>query len=82
MATVKDALPDGLVRRFHLVSLPFSWALSEDKEYVQALGREFLKSRVEKFYTSHCTGSKGYRILDDIMGEGLEYFPAGSKVRI
>ena len=86
LAAVKDALPDRPIKAlfggFHLVSLPFSWTLSEGKESVEALGREFLKSRVEKFYTSHCTGSKGYRILKDIMGERLEYFPAGSRVRI
>lgn len=86
LAAVKDALPDRPIKAlfggFHLVSLPFSWTLSEGRESVEALGREFLKSRVEKFYTSHCTGSKGYRILKDIMGERLEYFPAGSRVRI
>lgn len=86
LAAVKDALPDRTIKAlfggFHLVSLPFAWTLSERKESVRALGRELLQSHVEKFYTSHCTGSKGYRILKDIMGERLEYFPAGSKVRI
>ena len=61
---------------------PFSWTLSEDKESVRALGQALLQSGVEKFYTSHCTGSKGYRILKDVMGESLEYFSAGSSVRI
>jgi 7,8-dihydropterin-6-yl-methyl-4-(beta-D-ribofuranosyl)aminobenzene 5'-phosphate synthase len=86
LAAVEDTLPDRTIKAlfggFHLVSLPFAWTLSERKESVRALGRELLQSHVEKFYTSHCTGSKGYRILKDIMGERLEYFPARAKVRI
>lgn len=86
LAAVRDALPDHPIRAlfggFHLVSLPLSWTLSEDKESVRALGQALLQSGVEKFYTSHCTGSKGYRILKDVMGESLEYFSAGSSVRI
>lgn len=86
LAAVKDALPDRPIKSlfggFHLVSLPLSWTLSEDKKSVRALGQALLQSGVEKFYTSHCTGSKGYRILKDIMGERLEYFSAGSRVRV
>jgi len=86
LAAVRDALPDRCIKAlfggFHLVSLPLSCTLSEPKESVRALGQELLQSRVEKFYTSHCTGSKGFRILKDIMGETLGYFSAGSKVRI
>jgi 7,8-dihydropterin-6-yl-methyl-4-(beta-D-ribofuranosyl)aminobenzene 5'-phosphate synthase len=86
LAAVKAALPNRSIKAvfggFHLVSFPFSWSLSENKESVRALGQELLQSRVEKFYTSHCTGSKGYRILKDMMGERLEYFSAGSRVHI
>jgi 7,8-dihydropterin-6-yl-methyl-4-(beta-D-ribofuranosyl)aminobenzene 5'-phosphate synthase len=86
LAAVEDAFPDRRIKAlfggFHLVSLPFSWTLSERKEAVRALGQEFLQSRVDKFYASHCTGSKGYRILKRIMGERLEYFAAGSRVHI
>jgi 7,8-dihydropterin-6-yl-methyl-4-(beta-D-ribofuranosyl)aminobenzene 5'-phosphate synthase len=85
LAAVK-ALPGRPIKAlfggFHLVSLPFSWTLSENRASVQGLGQELLQSGVERFYTSHCTGSKGYRILKYIMGERLEYFSAGSKVRI
>lgn len=86
LAAVKDALPDRPIKSlfggFHLVSLPLSWTLSEDKKSVRALGQALPQSGVETFYTSHCTGSKGYRILKDIMGERLEYFSAGSRVRV
>jgi 7,8-dihydropterin-6-yl-methyl-4-(beta-D-ribofuranosyl)aminobenzene 5'-phosphate synthase len=83
LASVKDALPGSITavfRGFHLISLPLSWTLSERRESVRALGEELLQSQVEKFCTSHCTGSKGYRILKEIMGETLGYFSAGSKV--
>ena len=86
LAAVRDASPDHPIRAlfggFHLVSLPLSWTLSEDEESVRALGQALLQSGVEKFYTSHCTRSKGYRILKDIMGKSLEYFSVGSTVRI
>jgi 7,8-dihydropterin-6-yl-methyl-4-(beta-D-ribofuranosyl)aminobenzene 5'-phosphate synthase len=83
LATVRGALPDRRIKAlfggFHLVSLPLSFTLSESKESVRALGEQLLQYRVEKFYTSHCTGSRGYRILKEIMGEALGYFSAGSR---
>jgi 7,8-dihydropterin-6-yl-methyl-4-(beta-D-ribofuranosyl)aminobenzene 5'-phosphate synthase len=83
---VREALPDRRIKAvfggFHLVSLPLSFTLSESKESVRALGRELLQYRVEKFYTSHCTGSKGYRILKEIMGETLAYFSAESRASL
>jgi 7,8-dihydropterin-6-yl-methyl-4-(beta-D-ribofuranosyl)aminobenzene 5'-phosphate synthase len=82
LAAVRDALPERPIKAlfggFHLVSLPLSFSLSESKESVRALGQELVQYRVEKFYTSHCTGWKGYRILKEIMGEALTYFSAGS----
>jgi len=84
LAAVRDALPDRRIRAlfggFHLVSLPLSWTLSERKDTVQVLGQELLQSQVEKFHTCHCTGSKGYGILKEMMGEKLGYFSAGSRV--
>lgn len=86
LAAVKDALPNCPIKAMfgglHLVSLPLSFSLSESKESVRSLGRELLHSKVEKFYTSHCTGSRGYKLLKEVMGESLEYFSAGSRVRL
>jgi metal-dependent hydrolase (beta-lactamase superfamily II) len=83
LAAVRDALPDRRIKalfgRFHLVNFPLSLTLSESRESVRALGRELLQYRIEKFYTSHCAGSKGYGILKEIMGETLAYFSAGSR---
>jgi 7,8-dihydropterin-6-yl-methyl-4-(beta-D-ribofuranosyl)aminobenzene 5'-phosphate synthase len=86
LATVRDALPNRRIKAlfggFHLVSLPFSWTLSERKESVRRLGQQLLQSQVETFYTCHCTGSKGFRILKDMMGETLSYFSAGSTTHL
>jgi 7,8-dihydropterin-6-yl-methyl-4-(beta-D-ribofuranosyl)aminobenzene 5'-phosphate synthase len=84
LAAIKDALPGHHIKAlfggFHLISLPLSWTLSESREAVAALGHELLQSQVEKFYTSHCTGSKGYKTLKGVLGERLTYFSAGSSV--
>jgi 7,8-dihydropterin-6-yl-methyl-4-(beta-D-ribofuranosyl)aminobenzene 5'-phosphate synthase len=86
LAAVRNALPDrgikALFGGFHLVSLPLSWTLSEPKESVRALGRELLQSPVEKFYTCHCTGSKGFKILKGMLGARLAYFSVGSTVSL
>ena len=86
LATVRDALPNRRIKALfggiHLVSLPFSWTLSERKESVRRLGQQLLQSQVETFYTCHCTGSKGFRILKDMMGETLSYFSAGSTTHL
>jgi len=86
LAAVEEAFPNRPIKAvfggFHLVSLPISFTLSDSRDSVQALGLELLQSQVGKFYTCHCTGSRGYRILKQVMGERLEYFGAGSQVQL
>jgi 7,8-dihydropterin-6-yl-methyl-4-(beta-D-ribofuranosyl)aminobenzene 5'-phosphate synthase len=86
LATIRAAFPNRTIKAlfggFHLVTLPLSFMLSESKDYVQALGRELLQSEVQKFYTAHCTGTKGYKLLKRALGDSLEYFTAGSRVRL
>lgn len=35
-----------------------------------------------KFYTCHCTGMEAYARLESVMGDSIDYLPAGSVITI
>jgi len=86
LAAVRVAYPNRRIKAlfggFHLVTLPLSFTLAESGDSIRALGHELLQCEVDKFYTAHCTGAKGYKLLKQVMGDSLEYFAAGSRVRL
>ena len=67
---------------FHLIDLPLKNSMAGSRKDVEALGRAMLQYPIEKVYTGHCTGNKGYRVLKQVMGEKLEYFATGSRVAL
>ncbi len=66
----------------HLIDLPLINNLAGSREDVEVLGRGIMQYPVGRVYTGHCTGTKGYRILKDVMGEKVQYLPAGGQVEI
>jgi 7,8-dihydropterin-6-yl-methyl-4-(beta-D-ribofuranosyl)aminobenzene 5'-phosphate synthase len=86
VATVSEQF-DGLPIKavfggFHLIGLPLLNQMAESKSEVAGMGREMLKYPIEKAYTGHCTGTRAYRILKEIMGEKLAYLSTGSHVEV
>jgi 7,8-dihydropterin-6-yl-methyl-4-(beta-D-ribofuranosyl)aminobenzene 5'-phosphate synthase len=54
--------------------------VGESKRQVRSIGETLLHSPIERVYTGHCTGTKGYRVLKEVMADRLERFPTGSEV--
>lgn len=64
---------------FH-ISKPREDELSEDPETLHVFADELLSFGVEKYFTGHCTGSKGFAEMCLNMGTRLEGFYAGKTV--
>ena len=64
---------------FH-ISRPRENELSENMETLQFFSDELLSLGVDKYYTGHCTGSKGFDEMSLLMGNRLENFYAGKTV--
>ncbi|MFC2082104.1 MBL fold metallo-hydrolase [Bacteroidota bacterium] len=67
---------------FHLVGLPILNTMAGSKEEVEEFGNAIFKYSIDKFYTGHCTGTKAFRLLKEILGDSLEYMPTGRSVEI
>ncbi len=77
--SIKKRYPDYCLGGFHL-SDP-AGGKSENGSLIKKVG-EFLYKTSSKCYTFHCTGTEGYRMLKDVMGDRIEYLAAGSILEI
>jgi len=84
MTAVTRQFPDKPIKAvfggFHLIGLPVLNTMAASKNEVRAMGKELLKFPVERVFTGHCTGKKAYRMLKEVMGQTLEYFPTGRDI--
>lgn len=66
--------PDILVGGFHFMKLdPEN---PDHKKQLEYAGKELLQYPV-RYFTGHCTGTRQYQCLKEIMGSRLEYFSTG-----
>lgn len=83
---VKVHFPDRPIQTviggFHLMGFPFSNLMGESRPNITALGNRLLDYRIEKTYTCHCTGKRGYSILKETMGDKLDYFHTGMQIEL
>lgn len=66
----------------HLIGYPLFNGMAGSQQEVEKLAQALLQYPLEKTYTGHCTGLKGYRVLKGIMGDKLSYFATGAQVEI
>lgn len=67
-----------VVGGFHLIGIPGTMAARRSE--VEAMGKEMLRFEPYVVYTGHCTGSRGYRILEEVMGDVLQPLTTGRVV--
>lgn len=70
-----------IVGGLHLVN-PATKSLGEKEDVVRQLAMELDKLEVEKIYTGHCTGQKGFQLLKEILGEKIESIYTGKEIEI
>lgn len=64
---------------FHLYNP--SLKQSEPPALVIQIG-DFMKATRSHYFTGHCTGMESYKLLKEVLGDRLEYLPAGSAINI
>lgn len=68
-----------IVGGFHFMgSNPKNLGCSAD--YITAQARALKLSNAEKIYACHCTGFKGFDIMDEILGDKLMYIGGGEEI--
>jgi 7,8-dihydropterin-6-yl-methyl-4-(beta-D-ribofuranosyl)aminobenzene 5'-phosphate synthase len=84
--TIKGYFPEmpvqTIIGGFHLMGFPFSNLMGESRGNITTLGERLLNYEIEKTYTCHCTGKRGYNILKETMGDRIDYFYTGMQVEI
>jgi len=67
---------------FHLMSFVLPKYLGEKKKDIVQLGERLLHYNIEKTYTCHCTGDRGFDILKGVMGDKIGYFKTGNELEL
>ena len=67
---------------FHLIKLPYLNNLNTSKQNVLTLAKALKTYHVETYYSCHCTGKKGMKIMRTVLGNRLEEFPTGKILEI
>lgn len=86
IAEVKKYFPDNQIKAviggFHLMSFILPKYLGESRRKVRELGKRLLNDHIEKTYTCHCSGDRGYKILKSVMGDKIQYIQTGDILEI
>lgn len=69
-----------LIGGFHLMGAGGAETLGCTPDQAAELGRTLLGLGVGRVLTCHCTGTPGFRILKQVMGQRAEYFMTGDSV--
>ncbi|CEA14601.1 MBL fold metallo-hydrolase [Methanobacterium formicicum] len=67
---------------FHFIGLPFLNHTAESKENIENIGMKLAEYPIERVYTGHCTGRKGYPLLKNVLGDSVDYFATGDTVKL
>jgi 7,8-dihydropterin-6-yl-methyl-4-(beta-D-ribofuranosyl)aminobenzene 5'-phosphate synthase len=86
MDAAAAAFPDTPVHAvfggFHLIGLPFYDSMGPSRAEVEAIGRQMLERVSGPVYSGHCTGAKGFRVLESVMGDRLRLFATGANADV
>ena len=77
--TILGRYPDYVFSGFHLYN-PRS-GVYEPESLIRDIGN-YLKNTDIKFFTGHCTGPEAYNTLKSVLGDKIDYVPAGRVVEI
>jgi 7,8-dihydropterin-6-yl-methyl-4-(beta-D-ribofuranosyl)aminobenzene 5'-phosphate synthase len=67
---------------FHLIGIPILPTMAASRAEVEAIGRQLLDWSVGRVFTGHCTGARGYRVLQGVMGDTLQPLATGTVIEV
>lgn len=82
----RDRFPEvpikAVIGGFHLIGIPLFNSMAASRGEVEDVGREILTFSPGKVYSAHCTGAKGFQVLQGVMGDTLETFHTGTTIEV
>lgn len=66
-----------LIGGFHLIKIPIINTVSKSRAEIHHLAFELQRMPIEKIYSCHCTGDKGYQWLKEVLGQKLSVLKTG-----
>lgn len=84
---VRSSLPGKLLKAvvggFHFVGLPVAGGiLGDSDEAMKDVALKLRSAEIPRIVTMHCTHRRGYKVLDDVLGDRVEYAGAGSVIEL
>lgn len=73
---------DRIIGGFHLIGLPIINTLGKSREEVILIGQTLNNMPIDRIYSCHCTGPKGFKILKTILNDKLHSFETGGVLEI
>lgn len=71
-----------MIGGFHLMGSAGPDSMRESEKEVRALASKLNEMQVDKIYTGHCTGTKAFPILKEVLGEKLELLFTGKAIEL
>lgn len=78
----KDKQILAMIGGFHLMGADGPDSMRESEQQVRVLAAKLNSMQVGKIYTGHCTGTKAFPILKDVLGDKLEHLVTGKSIEI
>lgn len=86
IGAARDRFPEvpikAVIGGFHLIGIPLFNTMTASRGEVEDMGREILTFSPGKVYSAHCTGVKGFQVLQGVMGDTLEIFHTGTTIEV
>lgn len=84
--TVKDLFPEyaikAIVGGLHLRFQPAKNNIAGSKKDIEHIANELKTMKIDQLYTGHCTGSKAYDILKNVLGNNISHIYTGRSMHI
>lgn len=67
---------------FHLIGLPLFNTMAASRAEVEDIARRILALSPGTVYSGHCTGVRGFKVLEGVMGDTLKPFRTGASIEV
>jgi 7,8-dihydropterin-6-yl-methyl-4-(beta-D-ribofuranosyl)aminobenzene 5'-phosphate synthase len=71
-----------IIGGFHLLRMPIVNWISASQSEIDVITKKIIDEKIEKVYTGHCTGEKGYKKLKNVLGSRIEYISTGREIYV
>jgi len=67
---------------FHMMGATGTDSINCSEEYIHAVADRLLRLNIGQIYTGHCTGTPAFRLLQERLGDRLNYMKTGERIRL